>query len=83
MRILLPLSLIYMRLIIIQVIVSLYVLFGFMGYVTKGPQTASGPTITMLTNNTGQNHGETIEEFTERNEPDIIVLQDAGNRGKQ
>jgi vancomycin resistance protein VanJ len=80
--ILVPLSLIWMRLIVIQAIVAIYVLFFFMDYITAGPKTAEGVTIKVLTSNTGQHHGETIQEFGERNDPDIIVLQDAGGRGR-
>jgi hypothetical protein len=81
--VLVPLSLIWMRLIVIQAIVAVYVLFFFMDYVTAGPQTAGGVTIKVLTSNTGQHHGKTIQEFGERNDPDIVVLQDAARRGPE
>lgn len=81
--VLVPLSLIWMRLLVIQAIVAVYVLFFFMDYVTAGPQTAGGVTIKVLTSNTGQHHGKTIQEFGERNDPDIVVLQDAARRGPE
>lgn len=56
------------------------VLFFFMDYVTAGSRPPGGPTFKVMTNNIGQNHGKSIKPFVDVEDPDIIVLQDAGQR---
>jgi len=75
--------LVYSRLVIAHLLVIGFVLFWFMDYVRKGPRTPGGPTFTIMTNNIGQNHGKSIKPFVEAEQPDIIVLQDAGRRGPE
>lgn len=72
---------IYSRLVLAHVVVVAFVLFWFMDYVRKGERTPGGPTFTVMTNNIGQDHGKSIEDFVAAEQPDIIVLQDAGRRG--
>lgn len=70
-------------LVVIHIAVAAVVLFFFMDYVWAGPQEATGPTFKIMTNNVGENHGKSIQPFVEANNPDIIVLQDAGRRGPE
>ncbi len=84
MFVLTPLCLlIYSRLVLAHVLIAAAVLFYFMDYVRSGPRPAGGPTFKVMSNNIGENHGKSIKPFVDVEEPDIIVLQDAGRRGEE
>jgi len=70
-------------LVIVHAVVAAVVIFFFMDYVWAGAQEANGPTFKLMTNNVGENHGKSIQPFAEANQPEIIVLQDAGRRGPE
>jgi endonuclease/exonuclease/phosphatase family metal-dependent hydrolase len=56
------------------------VLFGFMRYHThrSGPQKAGS--VTVITHNIGQGAREAFAEYFPAEDPDIVILQDAGHR---
>ncbi len=64
------------KLFFIDIGVAAVVLFFFMDYVWAGPKEASGPTVTLVTNNIGEGHNTTINKFAETEQADIIALQD-------
>ena len=58
--------------------------FGlYMRYGRNEPVTATGPTVTIVSNNIGENRGKSVHPFVERESPDLIVLQDAAGRGPE
>ncbi|MDA7916422.1 hypothetical protein N9B94_04230, partial [Verrucomicrobia bacterium] len=42
---------------------------------------ATGPSLTVMTNNVGQNNRQSMRPFLNQEEPSIIVLQEAGRKG--
>lgn len=75
--------LVWARLVVIQILMAAGVLFFFMDYVWSGPKAPAGPTVSVITNNIGQNHGKSILPFVKKHEADIVVLQDAVAKGEE
>ncbi len=84
MVVLLPMCAIFRPLLCIVYAVCAAVLLWFwMGYRMNDPRPARGPALTVVSNNIGQNHGKSIEPFVQAEDPDLVVLQDAMNRGPE
>ncbi len=57
------------------------VLYFYMDFKWSRWPAANGPTLTVLTNNIGENNRQSLTPFVQAENPDLIALQDALNRG--
>lgn len=73
--------LIWARLVLVHLVIVAGVVFFFMDYVWSGPRVPAGPTVSVIANNIGQNHGKSIMPFVKQHDADIVVLSDAVNQG--
>ena len=85
LAVLAPMSLLFLRfwLLPFHLLCVAGVLGLFMKYGRHEPLTPKGPTVTVVSNNIGENHGKSINAFVQKENPDVIALQDAGGRGRQ
>lgn len=68
---------------LLPAICTAFLLWFWMGYRFNDPKPARGPALTVVSNNWGQNHGKSIEPFVQAEDADLVVLQDAQNRGPE
>lgn len=55
----------------------------YMKYRHHEPLPGKGTTVTLVTNNIGESRGKSVNPFVQLENPDLIVLQDAGGRGPE
>ncbi|MBI3874997.1 MAG: endonuclease/exonuclease/phosphatase family protein [Verrucomicrobia bacterium] len=65
------------RLVFIHLGCAVFVLWLYMGWRISFQREAKGPTVTLVTNNIGQNNRTSLAPFVAAEQPDIIALQEA------
>jgi endonuclease/exonuclease/phosphatase family metal-dependent hydrolase len=70
------------RLALCHLIAVLFILFGYMTFRWSAWPAPTRTTLTVLTNNVGQNNRQSLQPFIREQNPDVIALQDAAGRVK-
>jgi vancomycin resistance protein VanJ len=69
------------RLLLPQAACVLLLVFGYMTFRWRAPEARTAGALTVVTHNIGQGNRKQFMEFLAANQPELIVLQDARNRG--